>query len=118
MSATSLYGTAKRKITYKKRVKHKIEPYTRKGKLVKGYTARRWHKITRITKKPLTKRFTFYGTAKDIEKAKRIMEKEGLIPRQKYEDQINAYKFWKDRQYRKRHSVEGDWTDFEETESP
>lgn len=119
MPAASIYGTTRKRIRYRRRYWKKIRGYTtKKGRKVKPYKAHRWKKTTRLTKRKLTKRYTFYGSKEDIQKAKEIMEKEKLIPRAKYEDGIDAEKFITDPRYRKRHSTKGEWIEFEEKETP
>lgn len=120
MPATSIYGTAKRKTTYKKHVWHTIPAHTRKGKLIRSYRARRIHKITAKVGKTLhNRRFTFWSKeTKWIKKAKQIMEKQGLIPKEQREDGIDAEKFVKDKKYRESVTQEGEWIDFEIDETP
>lgn len=122
MTGLSIYGTVKRIKTAKKHVKkwsyHHKGP--QKGK--RWYKRRITKKVTQKVGKPIhQKRFTFYGTTKDIRKAKNIMNKERLIPRAvfpRYEDGLDAARFWSDKRYRKRHSIKGEWIESEEVETP
>lgn len=106
IAGLSIYGTAKRKITQKRRLWY--------PKRKQHY----WKKVTQKVGKKLTKRYTFYGTVEQIRDARDLMIKEGLVPKKKYQDQIEAQRFVDDTGYRYRASDEGEWIDFEEVETP
>jgi len=130
--AIAIYGTTKYKkkvsVTYKTRVWKKIVRKQRFWKIRKDKVKQRyWRKRTikqRFTKKVTRKvsrwvkggqRITLWGTPEDVASAKHKIEKEGLIPKHKYVDRVNAEDF---ADHPEKYTRKGEWIEFEEEPSP
>jgi hypothetical protein len=110
--AVALYGTTKFKqlktITYKKHV-WKTRKDNVKQRYIKKIEARRSVFVYR------DRRITLWGSAKDIRKAKELIDKKGLIPKQKFVDKVSARDFI---EHPEKYTKEGEWVDRKEKDSP
>ena len=110
--AVALYGTTKFKqlktITYKKRV-WKIRKDMVKQRYIKKIEARKHVYVYR------DRRITLWGSAKDIKKAREMIDKKGLIPKQKFVDKVSAKDFI---EHPEKYSKEGEWVDRKVKDTP
>ena len=125
-NAISVYGSV---TTRKYRIKRTFKDKRRKWVYhrLHGMRGKRWYKpkLTRrihYTTKPMEARFNFYGAEGAVQKAKRMMDELGLVPKLIKGDRyrsVDANKFIYDAKYRRRVAEEGTWTEGPETkESP
>jgi hypothetical protein len=110
--AVAIYGTTKFKqlktITYKKHV-WKIRKDMVKQRYIKKIEARRHVYVYR------DRRITLWGSAKDIKTARHIIDKYGLIPKQKFMDKVSAKDFIENPE---KYTKEGEWVEKQEKDSP
>jgi len=110
--AVALYGTTKFKqlktVTYKKRV-WKIRKDHVKQRYIKKIEARRHVYVYR------DRRITFWGSARDIKKAREKLDELGLIPKKKFVDKVSAKDFILNPE---KYTKEGEWVDRKVKKTP